>query len=71
VELEFMECSLDEDDEPDKIMVDICYFPLIGTNLVHDEKYQVITKASVVHTDAPISIFVDNTISKVALFSNN
>ncbi|KAF0520406.1 hypothetical protein F8M41_016337 [Gigaspora margarita] len=52
VELGFMECSLDEDDEPDKIMVDICYFPLIGTNLKHDEKYQVITKASVVHTDA-------------------
>ncbi|KAF0520396.1 hypothetical protein F8M41_016327 [Gigaspora margarita] len=66
VELEFMDCSLDEDDEPDKIMVDICYFPLIGTNLEHDEKYQVITKASVVHTNAPK--FVDNAISKVASF---
>ncbi|KAF0480255.1 hypothetical protein F8M41_023753 [Gigaspora margarita] len=50
VELEFMECPVDED-ELDKIMVDICYFPLIGTNLEHDEKYQVITRASVVQTD--------------------
>ncbi|CAG8776592.1 41348_t:CDS:2 [Gigaspora margarita] len=49
VELEFMECPVDED-ERDKIMVDICYFPLIGTNLEHDEKYQVITKASIVQT---------------------
>ncbi|KAF0520404.1 hypothetical protein F8M41_016335 [Gigaspora margarita] len=47
---EFMDCSVDEDNL-DKIMVDICYFPLIGTNLEHDEKYQVITRASIVQTD--------------------
>ncbi|KAF0520405.1 hypothetical protein F8M41_016336 [Gigaspora margarita] len=53
VDLEFMDCSVDED-EHDKIMVDICYFPLIGINLEHDEKYQVITRASVVQTDTPV-----------------
>ncbi|KAF0480260.1 hypothetical protein F8M41_023757 [Gigaspora margarita] len=49
VELKFMECSLWED-ELDKIMVDICHFPLFGTNL-ELEKCQVITRASVVQTD--------------------
>ncbi|CAG8795772.1 8507_t:CDS:1, partial [Racocetra fulgida] len=37
VDLEFMECPLDEVDE---IMVDICSFPLIGTNLEHEDKYK-------------------------------
>ncbi|KAF0480259.1 hypothetical protein F8M41_023756 [Gigaspora margarita] len=50
VELEFMECPVDED-KLDKIMVDICYFPLIGINLENYEEYQVITRASIVQTD--------------------
>ncbi|CAG8602276.1 16345_t:CDS:2, partial [Racocetra fulgida] len=45
-----MEASLDED-EIDKIMVDVCTFPLIGTNLEHEEKCKVISQASVLTTD--------------------
>ncbi|RIB10613.1 hypothetical protein C2G38_2205631 [Gigaspora rosea] len=68
IDLEFMDCSVDED-ELDKIVVDICYFPLIGTNLEHVEKYQVITRASVVQTDAPG--FFDNAISDFPGFFDN
>ncbi|KAF0520395.1 microtubule-associated protein 1a isoform x1 [Gigaspora margarita] len=50
VELVFMECPVDED-ELDKIMVDICYFHLIGNNLKNNEKYQVITQESIVQTE--------------------
>ncbi|CAG8565179.1 9925_t:CDS:2 [Ambispora gerdemannii] len=49
---EFMEVSCDEN-ELDKIIVDVCSFPLIGTNL-GDKKYKVITQASVVVTNHEI-----------------
>ncbi|RHZ79056.1 hypothetical protein Glove_152g48 [Diversispora epigaea] len=48
---EFMEGSWDNN-ELDETVVNICSFPLIGTNLNDEEKYKVITQASVVKTNA-------------------
>ncbi|CAG8665078.1 410_t:CDS:2, partial [Ambispora gerdemannii] len=53
IEPEFMEVSCDEN-ELEKIIVNVCSFPLIGTNL-SDKKCKVFTQASVIITNREMS----------------
>ncbi|CAG8513950.1 9561_t:CDS:1 [Scutellospora calospora] len=69
IDLEFMECSFD-DDNFDKIMVDVCSFPLIGTNLDHEENYKVIVRASVVKTDYVNPRILNNISNSFSILSN-
>ncbi|RHZ81101.1 hypothetical protein Glove_123g101 [Diversispora epigaea] len=55
-----MEGSWDEI-ELDEIVVNICSFPSIGINLDDEEKYKLITRASVVKTNATNSININGT----------
>ena len=42
-----MECAQDDDGEDEAQVVEICFFPLVGVNILDKEKRQIFNKARV------------------------